>query len=72
MCLAAVYWARLDCVYFAGTKDDASEAGFDDSFLYAEMSRAIEARRIPMISLMRGDALAAFDEWRRSSRKILY
>ena len=38
MCLGAIYWARLDRVYFGGTAADAAAAGFDDAFLYQQIA----------------------------------
>jgi len=72
MCLGAIYWARVARVYFAAVSADASEAGFDDSFIYREIARPREERKIPMIPLMREEALAAFREWRAKGDKIPY
>lgn len=72
MCVGAIYWARLDRVYFAATAADAAEAGFDDQFIYAELSRTPGKRKIPMVRLMRTQALAAFRAWQKSSDKTAY
>jgi guanine deaminase len=72
MCLGAIYWARLVRVYFAALSADASQAGFDDSFIYGEIARPREERKIPMIPLMREEALAAFRAWEAKSDKIRY
>ncbi|KYP13385.1 nucleoside deaminase, partial [Flavihumibacter sp. CACIAM 22H1] len=40
MCMGAIYWARPERVVFASSKKDAAEAGFDDSFIYEEISIA--------------------------------
>jgi guanine deaminase len=72
MCLGAIYWTRLERVYFAGLADDASKAGFDDSFIYGEMARPFDKRRIPMVRLMRDQALEAFRLWAAKSDKISY
>ena len=72
MCMGAIYWARIARVYFANTRDDARQIGFDDSFIYDQLTLPVEARSIPMISLMREEALAAFREWERSPTKIPY
>src|SRR5487761_724386 len=57
MCLGAIYWARLDRVYYATTSEDAARAGFDDSLVYREISSALSEREIPMEQMMRGAAL---------------
>ena len=72
MCLGAIYWARLARVYFANTAADASKAGFDDSAIYREIVKAHAQRQIPMIEMMRKEALAAFREWEDKPNKIAY
>lgn len=72
MCLGAIYWARPSRVYYASTKRDAEQAGFDDSFIYREIKRPLSRRRIPMKPLMRREALAAFAAWSASAGKVEY
>jgi tRNA(Arg) A34 adenosine deaminase TadA len=72
MCLGALYWARPKAIYFANTRDDAAAAGFDHRFLYDELPRRLSERKIPMIQLMRDEALIAFQEWGRLEQKIRY
>jgi len=72
MCLGAIYWARLAKVYFANTAADAARIGFDDSAIYREIRRPAAQRRIPMISLMRDDALEVFRAWKNKKDKIPY
>jgi guanine deaminase len=72
MCLAAIYWARLSRIYFANADADASRIGFDDSLIYRELARPPSQRRIPMIHMMREEALAAFRAWESKSDKITY
>ena len=72
MCMGAIYWARLARVYYANTRDDAAHIGFDDSFIYDQLVLPLDERKIPMIPLMREQALSAFDEWERSQTKVKY
>ena len=72
MCLGAIYWARLSRVYFAGTAADASMVGFDDSAIYCEIAQPHAQRTIPMIQIMRDEALAAFRVWEEKSDKMHY
>jgi guanine deaminase len=72
MCLAAIYWARLDRIVFAADRQDAAAAGFDDDFLYRELSLPIEQRSLPVDQLHREEAIAAFDVWRNDHGKIRY
>ena len=72
MCLGAIYWARLDKVYYANTKADAAEIGFDDQLLYNELERPAGERHLPMIQIMRDEALIAFQEWADKIDKVEY
>jgi guanine deaminase len=72
MCLGAIYWARIDKVYFGSLAADAAKAGFDDSAIYAEIAQSHAQREIPMIQIMREEALAAFRAWEEKPGKILY
>ena len=72
MCLGAIYWARLSRVYFANADADASRVGFDDSLIYRELALPYSQRKIPMIQMMREEALAAFRAWENKTNKIEY
>lgn len=72
MCLGAIYWARLDRVYYASTAQDAARIGFADSLIYREISRPHSERRIEMIQIMRERAQEALTEWTRSPTKRSY
>jgi len=72
MCLGAIYWARLARVYFANIAADASAIGFDDSFIHHELAQPLARRAIPMVQMMREEALAAFRAWREKPNKIPY
>ena len=72
MCLGAIYWARPKKIYYACTKDDAADAGFDDSYIYDEMALSIEKREIPAVQLMREKALKVFNEWKININKVEY
>lgn len=72
MCLGAIYWARLDRLYFAGTKTDAAEAGFDDAFIYDELPLPVHERRLPTETMLRDEVLAPFDLWKAKDDKVEY
>ncbi len=72
MCLGAANWARVDRILCAATRDDAAAGGFDDEWLYREVSAAPADRRIPMISLLREDAAPLFREWLESPGRTPY
>lgn len=72
MCLGAIFWARPERVFYAGTKKDAANAGFDDDFIYQEIEVNPADRKIPMISMLREEALEAFEIWKEMDNKTLY
>ncbi len=72
MCLAAIYWARLDRVCYACTRHDAAGFGFDDDFIYEQLPLAIAARSLPMEQIGREHALHLFREWSAKDDKIRY
>ena len=72
MCLGASYWARLSRIYFGSSAADASQFGFDDSLIYRQFSLDFPERSLPMIPMMREQALAAFRAWKVSPNKVQY
>ena len=72
MCLGAIYWARPAKVYFGNTASDAAAIGFDDSFIYQQLEVSLAQRAIPMVQLMREEALSAFREWEKKADRIPY
>lgn len=72
MCLAAIYWARCEGIFFGCTAKDAAEAGFDDSFLYDEVKKPHAARSIPTDQMMGPEAMAGFNAWRSFADRIDY
>src|ERR1700693_5170009 len=72
MCLGAIYWARPARVYYASVAADAAAAGFDDAFIYEELKRPPESRRIPMIPLLREASLVIFALWKQQPSKTSY
>jgi guanine deaminase len=72
MCLGAIYWARLDRVFFAATQEDAAAAGFDDSFIYREIGLAHPDRAIPMLHVADEEATLPFREWAAAPDRVRY
>ncbi|MDP9291896.1 MAG: nucleoside deaminase [Verrucomicrobiota bacterium] len=63
MCLASIYWARLDKVFYACTRADAADIGFDDAFIYSQIALDNPARSLPMEQCNREDAIVVFRAW---------
>lgn len=72
MCLGAIYWARLDRLYFANTKTDADDIGFSDNFIYEELEKHYSERNLKTETMMRDEALEAFKKWSASENKTEY
>ena len=72
MCLSAIYWARIEKVYYANTRDDAQKIDFDDSLIYSELLTNVKKRKIPMFQMMRNEALKAFELWDKKTDKVKY
>ncbi len=72
LCLAAIYWSRLDRIYYAAASEDAAAAGFDDQSLYREFSKPSAERAIPMRQALREEALVALQAWVKKEDRIRY
>ena len=72
MCLSAIYWSRINNIYYANTREDAKKINFDDSMIYSEFSKKIEDRKIPIKQMLREEALKAFEIWDKKKDKIEY
>jgi guanine deaminase len=72
MCLAAIYWARIPTVYYGNTRADAAAIGFDDDFIYQQISLPPAERRLAMTPLLHTEAQAAFRVWVAKADKVRY
>ena len=72
MCIGAIYWARPRAVYYACTKEDAEKIGFDDQFIYEQLSTPIDQRKITMKQIFPKQSELPFQEWENSKNKIDY
>ena len=72
MCLAAVYWARIEALYFAASRNDAAGAGFDDALLYEEISKPIMERKLRAEQHLQDLAQKVFGAWNSKADKTAY
>ena len=72
MCLGAIYWARPDQIFYAANSQDAALAGFDDSFIYDELSVSDDKRSIATRTIERDRAIQLFEEWKKKDDKLAY
>jgi guanine deaminase len=72
MCLGAIYWARPSKVFYANSKEDAAQIGFDDDFIYNEIDLSKEKRKIPFEQISQTEAKKVFQDWLIKENKSLY
>jgi guanine deaminase len=72
MCLGAIYWAHIRCIYYSNTRADAARIGFDDDFIYREIGVPLDRRTIPAVRIASETSELAFSEWAKSPEKRRY
>jgi guanine deaminase len=72
LCLAAIWWARVDRIWFAAECADAARAGFDDSNFYRQLALPPGERAVPMQQLLADEARLSFEAWTAKSDRIAY
>lgn len=72
MCLGAIYWARIGRIFYGNNRKDARAIDFADDFIYEELERPMEKRTVPLIPLLRNEALRSFRLWSEKPDKIEY
>ncbi len=72
MCLGAIYWARISRIFYGNTRKDARDIDFADDFIYEELDRPLSNRTIPILPLLRDEALHTFRLWQKKEDKIEY
>ena len=72
MCLGAIYWARLGRIYYGNNRQDAADIAFADNFIYEELDRSMDDRTVPIIPLLRDEALETFRRWAAKTDKTEY
>ncbi|WP_036913730.1 MULTISPECIES: nucleoside deaminase [unclassified Prevotella] len=72
MCLGAIYWAHIERIYYGNNRKDAREIDFADDFIYDEMDKPLENRSVPIIPMLRDEALETFRLWSEKTDKVEY
>lgn len=72
MCLGAIYWARIDRIFYGNNRQDAADIGFDDDFIYQELARPMDNRSTPIIPILQDEALHSFRLWTEKTDKTEY
>ena len=72
MCLGAIYWAHIRCIYYGNNRIDAADIDFDDNFIYEEIEKPINRRTVPFIPLLREETIESFRKWEAKTDKTRY
>ena len=72
MCIGAIYWARISRIYYGNTRKDAADIDFADDFIYEELARPLDERRLPIRPLLRDEAQESFRRWTAKSDRVEY
>lgn len=72
MCFGAIYWAKIEKIYYSNNRKDAARVGFDDDFIYQEIATDVAARKKPILELMPEEGKKAFEMWMASGEKTEY
>ena len=72
MCLSAIYWSHIDKIYYGNNRKDAAKIGFDDSYIYDELSIDLNKRKIPLEQINEKEAIKAFEQWEAKTNKTEY
>ena len=72
MCLGAIYWAHISRIFYGNNRKDAAAIDFADDFIYEELDRPMDERTVPIVPLLRDEALASFREWQEKADKTEY
>ena len=72
MCLGAIYWARISRIFYGNNRKDARDIDFADDFIYEELDRPLDERTVPIIPLLRDEALVSFRMWMAKEDKKEY
>ena len=66
MCMSAIYWSRIDNVYFSCDWKATQEIGFDDAFQYEDFVKPLDERRIQIEQIHPELGATAYEAWSRS------
>jgi tRNA(Arg) A34 adenosine deaminase TadA len=72
MCLGAIYWAHIDRIYYGNTRKDARDIDFADDFIYEELDKPLDGRTVPIIPMLRDEAIESFRLWSEKTDKTEY
>ena len=72
MCFSAIHWAKMKTLYYAATRYDAADIGFDDQYIYDVLEGKATKEQVTVIKIDRDEALGPFQEWATKMDKVEY
>ncbi|GAB4339388.1 MAG: nucleoside deaminase [Desulfobulbaceae bacterium] len=72
MCLAAVYWARIDTLVYGADRNDAAALEFDDALIYREVCAPFPERSLASRQCLRERSLEVMRLWPQFDLKRIY
>jgi len=72
MCLGAIYWAGINRIFYAATREDAAAIGFADEYIYREIAKPPQMRKLEMVQMLRGENVPVFEAWLDKEDRIEY
>ncbi|MGW7409270.1 nucleoside deaminase [Streptomyces sp. NPDC054833] len=72
MCMSAIYWSRIDDVYYSCDLTATRKIGFDDSFQYEDFRRPLDQRRIHVEQILPELGAEAYEAWTHKADRHAY
>ncbi|NKB48948.1 MAG: nucleoside deaminase [Alphaproteobacteria bacterium] len=74
MCMASLFWARIDRLYYVLPPEEAEDIGFDDKYFFEQLALPIEQREVPIIQMKElwDDARTVYQSWKTKDDKTPY
>ena len=75
MCLSAIIWSNINKVYYGNTKEDASNIGFRDDFIYdyiKKLTNNINSDTLSLECMDRNETIETFNKFKDKEDKTIY
>jgi tRNA(Arg) A34 adenosine deaminase TadA len=70
MCLCAIYWSRIEQIYYGFSVEDSATIGFDDRVFFEQIIKPLKERQVPETQLMRDQAFAVAKDYLADPRRL--
>ncbi|MBN2699336.1 MAG: nucleoside deaminase [Bacteroidales bacterium] len=72
MCLSAIYWAKIRAVYYVLDRFDAEKIGFNDHYIYNELSAPPELRAVKFVKIEDNRVRKLPETWLKKDDRLTY